>query len=236
MGTCFNIYCDESCHLPTDEHNAMVLGAVVVPLDRKDEVSKRLCEIKEIHDLPSNAELKWGKLSPKFEPLYRNIIDYFFDDDDLSFRAVIARKRGLTHEAYGQTPDDWYYKMYYQLLTNLIVPGNQYQVYLDIKDTRGGPKVKKLHEVLCNGIYDFNEESLRRIQTVRSHEVQLVQLADVLIGAVSYASRGLETSSAKLGIVDRIRDRSGKDLTRSTLQREPKFNLFHWEPSFYSPR
>ena len=31
--------------------------------------------------------------------------------------------------------DDWYYKMYYQLLLNLVEPKHENYIYLDIKDT-----------------------------------------------------------------------------------------------------
>jgi hypothetical protein len=229
--TCFNIYCDESCHLPLDHQPVMVLGALRVPAERTAEVSTRIREIKADHGLPADAELKWGKVSPRWVPLYRNVIDYFFDDDDLTFRAVVAHRANLNHAAFGQTHDEWYYKMYYLLLSNLLETEHEYHVYLDIKDTRGGPKVQNLHEILCTGMYDFREESLRRIQTVRSHEVQAIQLADVLIGAISYSSRRLTTSPAKLALVDRIKARSGKSLDRSTPPREAKFNLFHWSGS-----
>lgn len=33
---------------------------------------------------------------------------------------------------------------------------------------------------------------IRKIQQVRSHEVELIELADFLIGAVAYAHRGLK--------------------------------------------
>lgn len=227
----YNIYCDESCHLPHDHQPVMVLGAVKVAAEKATEVSSRIRDIKRDHGLPPQAELKWGKVSPRWESLYRNVIDYFFDDDGLTFRAVIAHRKNLNHAAYGQTHDEWYYKMYYTLLSNLLEAQHEYYVYLDIKDTRGGPKVRHLHEILCNGMYDFHEESLRRIQTVRSHEVQAMQVADILIGAISYASRNVEGSPAKQALVERVKTRSGKALDRSTPPREAKFNLFHWTGS-----
>jgi len=209
----------------------MVLGAVKVAAEKVTEMSSRIGDIKRDHGIHAQAELKWGNVAPRWESLYRNVIDYFFDDDGLSFRAVIAHRQNLDHAAYDQTHDEWYYKMYYLLLSNLLEARQEYYVYLDIKDTRGGPKVQHLHEILCNGMYDFHEESLRRIQTVRSHEVQAMQVADILIGAIGYASRGIEGSPAKQALVDRIRVRSGKALDRSTPPREAKFNLFHWTGS-----
>ncbi|GGD12552.1 DUF3800 domain-containing protein [Nocardioides daphniae] len=228
MGNTTNIYCDESCHLPDDGQRVMVLGAVTCPVDKSREVSQRLREIRERHHLPAPFEVKWTKVSPAKFDYYRDLVDYFFDDDDLKFRAVVAPKEGLNHAQFDQTHDDWYYKMMYQLLTRLLVPGSTYRIYLDKKDTRSGEKVDRLHRVLSNSVYDFDRRIVERVQIVQSHDVAQLQLADLLLGAISYVNRHLDGSRAKLGLVDRIRERSGYDLTRSTLLREEKFNIFHW--------
>jgi hypothetical protein len=45
---------------------------------------------------------------------------------------------------------------------------------------------------------------------------------------VGYANRGLSSSAAKSALVERIKKRTGYGLTRPTLLRESKFNLFIW--------
>jgi hypothetical protein len=121
--------------------------------------------------------------------------------------------------------------MYFELLRFLIDPKAEHYIYLDVKDTRGGTKTAKLHEVLCNDACDFNQEIIKPIQQVRSHQVEQIQLADLLIGAISYANRGLAGNSAKVAFVERLRERSGHTLTKSTLLREQKVNIFVWEAS-----
>jgi len=118
--------------------------------------------------------------------------------------------------------------MYFTMLKAIFRPNASYRIYLDIKDTRSAPKVRKLQDVLCNNVYDFSREIIQKVQTVRSHEVEQIQLADLLIGAVAYANRDLAGSSAKRRLVEIIRERSGYSLTRSTLYREDKLNLFRW--------
>ena len=117
MGGAYSIYCDESCHLPTDGQPVMVLGALVMPVDRVREVAHRIREIKQIFGVPAQAEVKWGKISPKWQALYEALVDFFFEAEDLRFRAVIADKTSLDHNAFSQTHDDWYYKMYHLLLS-----------------------------------------------------------------------------------------------------------------------
>jgi hypothetical protein len=225
----FNVYCDESCHLENDRQKAMVLGAVWCPLERTREIAVRLREIKAKHDLSPDFEIKWVKVSPAKIRFYLDVMDYFFDDDDLNFRALIVPdKSKLRHADFAQTHDDWYYKMYFDMLKVLLSPSARYHIYLDYKDTRGAVKVARLHQVLCNNMYDFDRQIIEQVQLIRSHEVEQIQLADLLIGAVSYVNRGLSDSPAKQRLVERMRERSGYTLTQTTLLRENKVNLFRW--------
>lgn len=227
-----NIYCDESGHLEFDKVPVMVLGALWQDADQARPVAERVREIKADHGLNPHSEVKWGKVSKKSLSLYRALLDYFFDDDDLHFRAVIVPdKHLLEHERFNQDHEEFYYKTYFTLLKQLIHPQAGNYVYLDIKDTQGGDKVRRLKEVLANSHFDFDRRIIRAIEQVRSHQVEQVQLADLLIGAVSYANRGLNSSEPKSEFVDRMQARSGRSLTKSTLLREAKVNLLVWEAS-----
>ncbi len=231
MSDTFNVYCDESCHLENDRQKAMVLGAVWCPLDKTREIAVRLREIKEKHGLSPQFEVKWTKVSPAKIALYLDLVDYFFDDDDLHFRAlVVPDKSLLQHEAIaGQDHDTWYYKMYFDMLKVILHPEARYRVYLDIKDTRGAEKVFKLHQVLCNNIYDFSQEIIERVQIVQSHEIEQLQLADLLIGSISYLHRKLSGNLGKETLIRRIQQRSGYSLIKTTLLREEKVNIFCWQ-------
>jgi len=230
MSEIINIYCDESCHLEHDRQTAMVLGAVWCPARKVRRIHERLREIMQRHGLSRWLEIKWGSVSASKAQFFLDLLDYFFDEADLHFRAVIIPdKSKLNHAAFNHTHDTFYYKMYFDLLKFIIDPTCSFNIYLDIKDTWGRRKVAKLHEVLSNNNYDFRRQIIRKIQTVRSHEVELVQLADLLIGAISYVNRGLATSEAKLQMVQRMQRRSGKQLTKTTLLRESKVNLLRWQ-------
>ncbi len=231
MSETYNIYCDESCHLENDKQSAMVLGAVWCPLDKTREIAVRIREIKRKHGLSSKFEVKWTKVSPGKSQVYLDLLDYFFDDDDLHFRAlVVPEKAKLVHDAFpGQDHDVWYYKMYFDMLKVILSPTDRYRIYLDIKDTRGAEKVRKLHDVLCNNLYDFSREIVERVQLVHSHEIEQLQVADLLVGAISYVSRGLRANAGKLALVERMRKRSGYSLDRTTLFQELKVNLLSWQ-------
>ncbi|HRI76958.1 MAG TPA: DUF3800 domain-containing protein [Alphaproteobacteria bacterium] len=234
MSKLFNIYCDESCHLEnvsiTADNRYMVLGGILCEASQKEEIFDRLKDIKKEHDMTHASEMKWTKVSNGKLQAYKDIVNYFFDSQ-LSFRAVIIDKAQLRHEDFNHTHDAFYYKMYWQMLEWFMEPSCAYNIYLDIKDTKGVAKVARLHEVLCNSTHDFDREIVLKMQEVRSHEIALMQVVDILIGAVSYASRYPEggVSKAKNEIVSLIRHRTGLTLTSSTLLGASKFNLFHWE-------
>jgi len=229
MTQTYNIYCDESGHMENDPERVMVLGAVWCPLENTREISLRLREIKARHGLAHDFEIKWTKVSPAKKDFYLDVMDYFFDDDDLHFRALIVPdKSKLRHDSFGQSHDDWYYKMYFDMLKVILSPTAKYRIYLDIKDTRSAAKIAKLHEVLCNEFYDFSREIIERVQTVRSHEIEILQLADLLIGAIAYVNKGRAGNAGKEALVDRMKKRSHYSLTLTTLLREDKVNLFRW--------
>lgn len=223
-----NIYCDESCHLENDHQQVMILGAVWCPKDSSRSIAKRIKAIKIKHQLSTSFEIKWTKVSPGKIDFYIDLLSYFFEEDELNFRAlIIPDKTKLCHSEFKHDHDTWYYKMYFELLKALLNPYDRFQIYLDIKDSKSGEKVTKLHEVLANNSYDFQRQIIERIQNVHSHEIEQVQLADLLIGCILAANRNGEISAAKKALVEKMREFSDC-LTRTTPYREKKVNLFRW--------
>lgn len=219
----YNMYCDESCHLENDGQNSIVLGTIWTPID---SVKKAFLDIKNIkikNHMSKNFEIKWKKVSLSKVELYLDLIEYFFTNDSLHFRCLIVpSKKILNHKAFKQTHDDWYYKMYYEMLKFVFTGNNEFNVYLDIKDTHGGEKIEKLHSFLGKTV-------VRKIQIVRSHEIQLLQLTDLLIGAISYFTRELAGNKGKEKIIEKIKNSINYPLNKTSPYCEEKFNLFYWK-------
>jgi hypothetical protein len=226
----FNVYCDESCHLEHDGVPVMAWGAVYCPADQTRAIADDVRALKAEHGLAHNFEAKWTKVSPAKADFYLALVDLFLTDERLRFRGLLVPDKGLLdHTRFDQTHDDWYYKMYFTMLRPIFCAPHHYRIYLDVKDTRGGSKTRKLHEVLANSLYDFDRECIERVQQVRSHESELLQIADILIGVLTYANRGLAGSSAKASIVARLRESLGQNaLTRTSTFAATKFNILLW--------
>lgn len=226
-----NIYCDESNHLESD-HKPMVLGALYCPRDKAANVNQRIREIKKEHSLPEAFEIKWTKVTERNIPFYLDVLNYFLDTDQIGIRIIVANKENLDHGKHGHTHDEWYYKMYFQLLTKIIRSEFSYRICLDRKDTLGKERVQKLRDVLCNTEFDFKKEIIKEVREVHSKQVQMVQVIDLIIGAVQFnlCSKNSETESkAKRQIVDHLKKRTKLNLTAKTLPSEFKFNLFFWD-------
>lgn len=234
----YNIFCDESCHLENDDSDVMLLCAVTCLEEKRKFHNQNIRNLKLKHGMSSWNELKWVKVSKKKLDFYEDLIEYFKREEDLKFRVLVARhKTNLKHELFNNTHDDWYYKMYYYLLCRLIklTEGNErYRIFLDIKDTNGGYRTNELTRVLCNK-YRINRDVIgNNIQQVRSNESELMQLGDVLMGAIGYYHRGFafkeESSEAKNQVIKMIVEKLKIDLDETTRGLHPKFDLFIWDP------
>lgn len=226
----FNVYCDESCHREHDGVPVMAWGAITCPEGEVRAVAEAIRALKAAHGLNPNFEAKWTKVSPAKAAFYLALIDLFLADDRLRFRGlVVPDKARLDHARFDQSHDEWYYKMYFTMLRPIFCAPHRYRIYLDVKDTRGGPKTRKLHDVLANSLIDFERQTVERVQQVRSHESELLQITDLLIGALTYANRGLATSPAKTAILERLRASLGKQaLSRTSTFAATKFNILVW--------
>lgn len=226
----YNVYCDESCHLPNDRQPVMVLGAVWCPKSEAKRLAGELRDIKARHR--ARGELKWSKTSVSRQSFYLEVVDWFLAEEALHYRGVVVRnKQTLDHNAFNEgDPDLFYYKMQFSLLSKILSPNRRYAIYLDIKDTRSRKRLQKLREVLCNNVFDFTSEMIGHIQNVRSHEMELTQLADYFTGALAYRHRELHGNAAKQAVIERLETRLARSLLVATPLREQKFNVFPFQP------
>ena len=217
----FNFYCDESCHLEHDHFPYMLISYVSSSYNQVKIHSKNIRALKEKHFF--KGEMKWSALSKSKYPFYNEVIEYFFATD-LQFRAIVIDKSQMRHSEFNQSHNDFYDKMYFQLLTKKIFPEYSYNIYLDIKDTRSYEKAKSLKTYL-----NRNFVSVRTLQIIRSYESELMQLTDVLMGAITYHLRNEKKVIAKNKIIDKIQSHCPFPITQSTPRSTEKFNLFFIE-------
>jgi hypothetical protein len=229
--TCLHLYCDESCHLPHDRAPFLLLGLLACPAKRVRTAHEQLSAIWERHALPKHFEVKWTKVSPAKLEFYRAVTEWFFASEDITFRALALPDKQRLYATLPEEPRDaLYYRLYYQLLRGAIEQENRYRVFLDLKDTRGSEKLAHLTGILRADADDPYGKSVENLQHVHSHEVKLLQVCDLILGAISFARRPKKDveSPAKRKLVLLIEERLGYPLTGDSPPGADKFALTTW--------
>ncbi|MCC5847260.1 MAG: DUF3800 domain-containing protein [Verrucomicrobia bacterium] len=216
----YHLYCDESCHLPADGEPNMLLGLVSSPAECVRTLHLDLKTLWSSHGMPESFEVKWTKVSPAKLDFYLAVLDWFFAQPDLSFRCVVLSDKAAAYQRLpDESQDQVYYSLYYELLRHATEPESSYRAFLDIKDTRGREKLRALHEILKVDANDPMGERVAQLQHVRSHEIRLLQLADLLLGIVAHARRPRSPtdSKAKRELIHAFEDKAGFMLSGDSL-------------------
>lgn len=235
----WNLYCDESCHLPHDGEPFLVLGALACPREQVTELTGALRALKSRHGWPASRESKWTKVSPAGLAYYEAALDLFLSQPALHLHVLIAAKPGSTVPKVPPEADDawlethaaaavdylhrheaFYYDSYFELLRTALEPWNRYAIYVDVKDTRGGDRLRALRTRLADAHYDYTGRIVEKdIQLIRSHEAELDQLCDLLVGCVSHALRFYTGgSAAKAALIARLQAGIGQSLVEESRQ------------------
>jgi len=206
------IFVDESCK---EKHQYLVLGGIIVTIDEIPEVLQAISDVRERFNL--RREMKWTKVSNGYLPAYRAFTDVFFElhaRDILHFHSVIIDTHKLNHPKFNSGDAEiGFSKFIYQLLVNkfgrLYAKYTPYHVYLDKRETTHS--LDELRSVLNNGIasrYNISGRPYRRVQFRDSKQSELLQLNDILIGAIGARKNGhhlkQNASAAKIALADHI--------------------------------
>jgi len=224
----FEVYCDESrqdLFARPDQGEFVVLGSLWLPAEHRERHKDAIRALRVQHDL--HGEFKWQKVSPSRLAFYNDLMGLFFDDPDLRFRCLVLPAGDLDAARFHQSDNElMFHKFYYLMLHGWILDFNSYRIFIDMKTNRVRNRLRMLHEVLSSA----NLSSVVHcVQALPSSEVDLLQLVDVLIGAVGYSFHNLEGSAAKLAVVKAIEDGIGHPIA-PTVHCEPKFNVFRFRP------
>jgi len=225
----FEIYCDEShpdafTSKSSDRARFLLIGSLWLPADHRNELKDRINGIKEAHQFPH--ELKWHKVHKDTEPLFRELVELFIGyEDRLRFRCIAVEAAKVDLVRFHESDQELgFYKFYYQLIRHWIDDFNEYRIFCDIKTNRVGNRLKTLQRVLnCGNI----TSEVASVQALPSHEVPLIQLADLLLGmASSRMNESIAEGSTKYRLVRYLEKRLRVRRIGHTSKRERKYNVF----------
>lgn len=226
------IYCDES---RTTQNKYMVFGGVVLKEDGRANVMGEFAKLREDFGW-GRAEFKWEKISPANANQFIRYIDRFFDLDRYIYYKAMSVDTSTIRRKY-KGKEDIFYTLYYQLLTyslcKYLPPDNPVHIVLHRRMTKYD--LSELRRILNAGIASVNPgcsaalvKQLRHGDSIR---YPLIQLVDVLTGAIGYELNGFHlvdrASQGKIDVMRHLLERAGlKTFATTTPRSQHKFSVW----------
>ncbi len=223
----FDVYCDEarpdllSSQKPQAKY--MLIGSLWLEADNREKYKSDIHLLRDKYQI--GGEFKWQKASPSRFEFYRELIDWFYaQDEKLRFRCIAVDHEKVNLFHYHQSDQELgFYKFYYQMLHHWIMDFNDYTIFCDYKTNRHRNRLHVLKSCLASSNLS---SSVSNVQAIKSRESVLMQLTDVLTGAASSRLNGLlKKTSTKLQIIKHLEQNLGRRI-QHTSRSEQKFNVF----------
>jgi len=208
----------------------MVIGGLIISRDKKQTILRDIVEIFHRHSF--QYELKWVRTSPRFFDLYKDILDYFWASDFMSFRCIVVDKSKVDYPQYhDDDPELAFFKFYYLMLRRKLLDYNRYYIFLDKKPTRDKNRARALHAFLESYILLHRRNCvIEHLQAYHSHENIFLQISDFLTGLVAHAVNENVQGTTKDRIIRYLQTRIPQEkFLNGTPLSEEKFNIFVWE-------
>ena len=187
-----DIYIDESSQT---KHRYLVLGGIIAPTREVDAINSALA-IARLPELPF-GEMKWNKVSKAKLLAYRRVVDCFFSDPALAtthFHSIVVDTYAQDHAAYNDSDREiGFNKEIYQLASKFarLYQDRLFHLYPDSRETNQRPE--DLRTILNFGrrkAGDSREWPFRRSHFRNSKSTPLLQLVDLMIGALAFHLNG----------------------------------------------
>ncbi len=112
----YNIYCDESS--VKGKFYSNFYGGALINENRRQDIEAALQRVKNDQNV-FNGELKWTKISEKYEPKYVVFIKEFFEfvrSGDIKVRIMFTQNINSRPRIMSQTGGNEYFMLYYQFV------------------------------------------------------------------------------------------------------------------------
>jgi hypothetical protein len=199
-----------------------MIGSLWLPVELRHEIKFKIGALRQRHR--TWGEIKWSKVSPNRRDFYTELVDLFVSyGDNLRFRCIAVDRTQLNLALHENNSELGFYKFYYQMLHHWILDFNEYRIFCDVKSNRDPKRLPVLGRCLSRANLT---SSIVSTQSLPSHEVVLIQLCDLLLGAASSRINDtLRDDTTKSAVVQRLELALGRTLA-PTHKTEEKFNIF----------
>jgi hypothetical protein len=225
----FNVFADES-RLNGDRH--MLIGGLWVPTELDGPLRSDINGWRDTTNM--TGEMKWTKVSNGKLAEYQGFTDLFFAHARVGFHCIVLDTKVIDHLAYSDGDSELgFYKFYFQLLSRRVRKGNRYTIFTDHRTTRKDTRLADLGRCVnnwCAGHATPGERPVLDVRPCDSKCEDMVQLVDVLLGAVGYQCNGRSESASKMALIGHLEEKLHRRLSSPTPPYFRKLNVWHWSP------
>lgn len=225
----------------------MVFGGIIVSDAMLTRFHQKMQEWRGRERM--TAELKWNKVSAQKYSEYVSLVDLFFHQATqrlLLFKSVVFDTYEIDYKTYHEGDHEiGFYKFFYQFILHKFgrhaAKGHR-RLIIHFDERKTHYSLEKFRVILNRGMrkkYNLNEDVVRAVQVVRSHDSDVIQIADVLMGAVGFQWNGLhllpESRRAKIDLAAHIAQKAGlSSLAKQTPWGADQFEI--WQFRFSKKR
>jgi Protein of unknown function (DUF3800) len=183
-----DVYIDESSQT---NHRYLVLGGIITLTADVAKINDVILKAR-LPELPAGI-MKWTKVSRSKLAAYKRVVDRFFEIPILDFHSLVVDSTKQKHRIYNQGSSEiGFNKELYQLAMKFgRLYNHLFHIYPDRRTTN--QRTEDLRLMLNRGIRkngDQRDWPFRRLQFREPDDSQVLQLSDVLTGAVAFFHNG----------------------------------------------
>lgn len=216
----------------------MVAGGFAVSGNRINEIEDHIAMLRD--DAGIKSEFHWSKYrGGNRQAAYEALVKYGFDlvnKRKAALHVIVARFEGYNHKSReGDDRDTSVNRMYFQIGLHRLArfygasraihirldAGNDCKDICDMRNELSAAAYKK---------YATRPNCVRSIEPVKSQNVGIVQMADVIIGAIAAKQNGVVHTSPKAALADFVLRASGRQTWGTNTPQSARFlTVWHHE-------
>lgn len=190
------------------------------------------------------AELKWSKVSDQKFDEYNALVDYFFAMNNanfMHFHSIVFDSHAWAHKKYNNGDSDvGLSKLYYQLMLHKFVKlyGAKGTLYVRVDHRNSSTSLEDIRRMLnatAARDHGITSHPVKQLVSFDSKDCDLLQLNDVILGAVCAARNGRHLlegcRKAKKTLAETVLEKSGlTTFAQNSPQSQTRFTVWNMRP------
>lgn len=217
------------------ERDYMVAGGFAVAGERINEIEAHIAKLRASANI---REFHWSEYrGGNRKAAHEALVEYAFDliaRHHAALHIIIAKFKDYRHKAKdGENRDTSINRMYYQLCLHRPARfyGKKRAIHIRFDNGNDSADICRMRNQLCADAYKKYRtlpNCVRSIEPVNSEKVGIIQMADVILGAVAAKRNGIQHANAKADLADFVLVRSGHtSWSDSTSERARFFTVWN---------